>query len=127
MAKIFPEWETVYSDVTHSVARLAHQGAHVSIGSHDIPTPSGLGLHWEIWSYVDGGMKPIEALESATIVSAEAMHMEHDLGSIEAGKLADLLVLDANPLDNIQNTLKLNTVMRNGIAYDPMTLTPRSW
>jgi hypothetical protein len=127
MAKIFPEWETVYTDVITSVARLANQGARINTGSHDIPTPSGLGIHWELWSYVDGGMKPIDALRAATIAGAEAVGMSHDLGSIEPGKLADLLVLDANPLDDIHNTLSLDTVMRNGVAYDSNTLERRSW
>jgi Tol biopolymer transport system component len=127
MAKIFPEWETVYDDVTHSVARLAKEGARINTGSHDVPTPSGLGLHWEIWSYVDGGMKPIDALRAATITGAEALGMSHDLGSIEPGKLADLLVLDANPLEDIHNTLKLTTVMRNGVPYDSKTLEKRLW
>jgi imidazolonepropionase-like amidohydrolase len=127
MAKIFPEWETVYEDVTGSVARLANEGARINTGSHDVPTPSGLGLHWEIWAYVDGGMKPIDALRAATLTGAEALGMSRDLGSIEPGKLADLLVLDANPLDDIHNTLKLSTVMVNGVAYDASTLEKRKW
>jgi Tol biopolymer transport system component/imidazolonepropionase-like amidohydrolase len=121
-AKIDPEWDTTYHAVVETVARLAHEGAKVATGSHDIPTPSGLGEHWEIWSYVDGGMTPLEALRSATLTGAEDLGMQTDLGSLEAGKLADLIVLDANPLDNIQNTLKIKYVMKNGLLFDGNTL-----
>ena len=124
LAKIAPEWNSVYDAVVQSVARLASEGATVATGSHDVPTPSGLGLHWEIWSYVEGGMRPIDALRCATLNGAREVGMQAELGSLEPGKLADLLILTANPLENIRNTLKLTTVMLNGRALNADTLEP---
>lgn len=121
-AKIAPEWEPTYHAVVESAARMVAHGARVATGSHDIPTPSGLGEHWEVWSYVDGGMTPLEALRCATLTGAEDMGMQAELGSLEKGKLADLVVLTANPLDNIRNTLKIDDVMKNGLLYDGNTL-----
>ena len=69
-----------------------------------------------------GGMKPHAALKAATIDSADAIGFAKDLGSLEAGKLADLIVLDANPLDDIKNTAKIAEVMKNGRLYDAATL-----
>ena len=69
-----------------------------------------------------GGMKPHAALKAATIDSADAIGFAKDIGSLEAGKLADLLVLDANPLDDIKNTAKIAEVMKNGRLYDAATL-----
>jgi hypothetical protein len=123
-AKIDPEWDQTYHAVVETVARLAANGAKVATGSHDIPTPSGLGEHWEIWSYVDGGMTPLEALRCATLTGAEDLGMQGLLGSLDQGKLADLIVLNANPLDNIRNTLKIEYVMKNGLLFDGNTLAP---
>jgi Tol biopolymer transport system component len=123
-AKIAPEWDATYHAAVETAARMVHDGAKVATGSHDVPTPSGLGEHWEIWSYVDGGMTPLEALRTATLTGAEDLGMQNALGSLEKGKLADLLVLDANPLENIRNTLKIDKVMKNGLLYDSLTLRP---
>jgi Tol biopolymer transport system component/imidazolonepropionase-like amidohydrolase len=123
-AKVAPEWDATYHAAVESAARMVHDGAKVATGSHDVPTPSGLGEHWEIWSYVDGGMTPLEALRSATLTGAEDLGMQDALGSLEKGKLADLVVLYANPLDDIRNTLKIDKVMKNGLLYDSLTLKP---
>src|SRR5688500_19340961 len=69
-----------------------------------------------------GGVKPHAALKAATIDSADAIGFAKDLGSLEAGKLADLLVLDANPLDDLRNSAKIAEVMKNGRLYDAATL-----
>ena len=74
----------------------------------------GLGYHWEIRMVQSGGMSEHDALRSATIFGAEGIGLQDDLGSIETGKLADLVVLDANPLDDIRNSRRIHGVMVRG-------------
>jgi imidazolonepropionase-like amidohydrolase len=69
-----------------------------------------------------GGLTPMEALHCATLTSAEAIGLQQDLGSLEAGKLADLIVLNANPLDDIRNTAKIAFVMKGGTLWNGDTL-----
>ncbi len=95
-------------------------GGRVGTGSHG--QLQGLGMHWEMWMMATGGMTPMEVLRSATLSGAWAIGMEQDLGSLEAGKLADLVVLDANPLDDIHNTNTVHFVMKNGRLYEGDTL-----
>jgi len=122
LAKIAPEWEPVFRAVTSSAHRLDSLGAVVATGSHDVPTPSGLGLHWEMWSYVEGGMTPLRAIAAATVNGAAALGMSAHLGSLEPGKLADLVVMNANPLEDIRNSIQVRAVMLNGVLYNAETL-----
>lgn len=78
----------------------------------------GFSLHDEIALYVEYGMTPVEALRSATIIPATFLTMSDSLGTIKIGKLADLVLLEANPLEDIKNTTKVNTVISNGNLYD---------
>ena len=81
-----------------------------------------MGAQWEIWMLASGGMTPMETLRVITLHGAEGIGFAQDLGSLEPGKLADLLVLDANPLDDIQNTNTIHYVVKNGVMYDGDTL-----
>ena len=100
--------------------KILEAGGRVGIGSHG--QLQGLGYHWEMWTLASGGTKPMDVLRAATILGADAIGHGKDLGSIEGGKLADLVVLDANPLENIANTNTVRYVMRNGRLYDGNTL-----
>ncbi|WND02818.1 amidohydrolase family protein [Temperatibacter marinus] len=95
---------------------LMKRGVTVNIGAHG--QREGLGSHWDMWQYKLGGMTEMEVLQTATINPARYMGMEDDLGSLEKGKLADLLILDANPLEDIFNTDNIHRIMLNGRLYD---------
>ncbi|MGB5720116.1 MAG: amidohydrolase family protein [Woeseiaceae bacterium] len=102
---------------------LADKGVLVSIGAHG--QREGLGSHWEIWSFAQGGMSSIEALKTATTAPAKALGYDKDLGSLEVGKLADLVVIDANVVEDIYQTDKVEMVMLNGRLYDAATLNEK--
>jgi imidazolonepropionase-like amidohydrolase len=74
----------------------------------------GIWLHDELYWFVQAGLSPFEALKTATVNAAIFMRREKDLGTIEKGKLADLVLLDANPLVDISNTRKINAVVAGG-------------
>ena len=86
-----------------------HMGAHGQM--------MGLGAHWEIELFVQGGFTPHQALEIATINGYRHHGLDHELGSIEVGKLADMVILEKNPLDDIRNTRSIKYVMKNGVLY----------
>ena len=101
-------------------AKVVAAGGRVGMGSHG--QLQGLGAQWEIWNIASGGMPRMDVLRVATIFGAEAIGLEKELGSLEPGKLADLQVLDKNPLDDIRNTNTIKYVMKNGRLYDGNTL-----
>jgi imidazolonepropionase-like amidohydrolase/Tol biopolymer transport system component len=106
--------------VARGTKALKDAGTSVQLGAHG--QLQGLGAHWELWMFVQGGMTPLEALDSATIAGARYLGMDKDIGSLERGKLADLVVLDKNPLENIRNSDSIRSVMLNGRLYDAATL-----
>ena len=115
-----PEEDFVDDDNAREAHKLAKRGVKVSIGAHG--QQAGIGSHFELWSFVRGGMTPLEALRAGTIVPAQSLGMAKDIGSLEAGKLADLVVLDADPTTDIRNSDKIARVMLGGKLYDPKTM-----
>ena len=130
----FRENQYVFPRIAAAANEIVKAGGHVGLGGHG--QMDGLGDHWELWAMAAGGMKPLDVLRVATIHGANAIGMEQDLGSVEPGKLADLIVLDANPLEDIHNTNTVRYVMKNGRLYEGETLNevwprqrqlPRMW
>ncbi|MDP1618073.1 amidohydrolase family protein [Phenylobacterium sp.] len=101
------------------VKDIVRAGGKVGVGGHG--QDQGLGTHREIWTFALA-LDPIEALEAATIVNARYLGLEADLGSITAGKIADLIILEADPLADIRNSLSIVQVMAQGRLYDAETL-----
>jgi len=106
--------------IARGAKKILDAGGLVQMGAHG--QLQGLGAHWETWMFVQGGMTPLEALRCATINGAKYLGLDGDLGSLEKGKLADLVVLDRNPLENIRNTDSVRMVMLNGRLYDAATM-----
>jgi imidazolonepropionase-like amidohydrolase len=118
------------ADTATSHARLARQLANIK-AAHDAGVPiipgtdegiPAYSVYRELELYVKAGFTPMEALQSATSVSARAMRVDKEVGTIEKGKRADLLVLDANPLDNISNIRSVRFVMKDGRMFESAAL-----
>ncbi|MEP2234099.1 MAG: amidohydrolase family protein [Alteripontixanthobacter sp.] len=115
-----PEWAFVDDDAAREAAKLAERGVKVSIGAHG--QQPGIAAHWELWSFVRGGMTPVQALRAGTIEAAGSLGMQRDIGSLEVGKLADLIVLTADPTADIRNSDDIAQVMLGGRLYDAATM-----
>jgi Tol biopolymer transport system component len=116
----FADQEYSFPLAARVIAEIVKAGGRVGLGGHG--QRQGIQCHWELWAIASGGMNNHDVLRVGTILGAEAIGLAKDLGSIEAGKLADLLVLDANPLENIRNTNTIRYVMKNGELFEGDTL-----
>ena len=114
------EYENGHILVAKTAKDLVAAGVKLNMGAHG--QLQGLGAHWETWMLASGGLSNHEALKAATINGANYIGAGQDIGSLEVGKLADLIVLDKNPLEYIENTKTIEHVMINGRLYDTNTL-----
>lgn len=114
------EYENGHILTSKSLKKLSDAGVKINLGAHG--QLQGLGAHWELWMLQQGGMSNMEALRCATINGAISLGMDDQLGSIKPGKLADLIVLDKNPLQDIRNSEFVKYTMVNGRLYDAATM-----
>ncbi len=109
-----------YVETSRALKRILDAGGKIQLGAHG--QLQGLGAHWELWMLQQGGMTNMEAIRCATLYGAQYLGLDNDLGSLEPGKLADLIVMDKNPLENIRNSESIRYVMMNGRMYDANTM-----
>ncbi|HET7266683.1 MAG TPA: amidohydrolase family protein, partial [Oleiagrimonas sp.] len=111
-----PEWDYHHIDVAKAAKTLREAGVGIQVGGHG--QLQGLSPNWEIWMLTQGGFSNFEALRAATIDGADYLGLSGDIGSLEVGKQADLVVLNANPLENIRATIDTRYVMVDGRLFD---------
>lgn len=114
------EYENGHIQVSKSVKKLNDAGVKINLGGHG--QIQGIGAHWELWMLKQGGMTNMEVLKAGTINSAYSLGFDKYIGSLKEGKLADLIVLDKNPLDDIYNTESVKYTIVNGRIYDAETM-----
>ena len=114
------EYQNGHILTSKSCNALQKAGVNINLGSHG--QLQGLGAHWELWMLGQGGMSNLQALRCATLNGAKHLGMEKEIGSLAAGKLADLIVLDKNPLDDLKNSESIRYVMVNGRLFDADTM-----
>ncbi len=115
-----PEEEYNHIRASQVCKALTDRGVKVNLGAHG--QLAGLGAHWELWMFVQGGMTPMQALRSVTLNGAHYVGLDADLGSLQPGKLADFIVLEKNPLDDIRNSESIRQTVLNGRLYDAKTM-----
>ncbi len=113
-------WDIGFRAVARSMKKVDDAGGVVNTGAHG--NVQGLGMHWEMWALGEGGMSNLHILRAATLNGARTIGLDKQIGTLEAGKLADLIVLDANPLENIRNTNSVRYTMVNGRVYDSLSM-----
>jgi dipeptidyl aminopeptidase/acylaminoacyl peptidase len=114
-----PQSDFSFPFMAEGIANIIRAGGNAAIGAHgEVP---GMGDHWEMQMYATA-LSTDEVLHMATIGGARFTGLDRDIGSLEAGKLGDLIVLNSNPLQNIKNTLDMRYVMKDGVLYDSATL-----
>ena len=112
-----PEEEYNHINNARICKKLNDAGVSVQVGAHG--QREGLAAHWEMWMLEQGGMTPLEALRAGTLNGARYLGLDKDIGSLEPGKLADLAVLDKNPLDEISHLRSIHSVIHDGRLRQP--------
>jgi imidazolonepropionase-like amidohydrolase len=118
MAQIYPESEKQFIRMKKNLLNMFNGGVRITAGTDSPFITYGLSLHVELHNFVEAGLTPYQALQSATIHAAEAIGVSKDLGSLEAGKLADISIVKGDPLKNIKDALNVEIVLKNGIRYN---------
>ena len=113
---LVPEDEFNHFRLAEAVKHISDTGGQIQLGAHG--QLQGIAAHWELWMFVQGGMTEMEALRAATLYGARYIGFEQDLGSIETGKLADFVILNSNPLDDIKNSEDIYMIVKNGQVWD---------
>jgi hypothetical protein len=106
--------------IAEGLADIVRAGGFGALGEHG--EQPGIGTHWELWTYAEA-LTPLEAITVGTLHGAYFVGLDHETGSITPGKLADLLVLNSDPLADIRNTIDIQYVMKAGRLYDDESLT----
>ncbi len=115
-----PESEYHHFSISKTAAEILKRGGLVELGAHG--QLQGLGAHWELWMFQQGGMTNHEALRVATYNGAKSIGLDHKLGSIQPGMLADLIVIDGDPIKDIRQSENIVYTMVNGRLFDARTL-----
>jgi Tol biopolymer transport system component len=105
-----------------TIKALHDAGARIVAGTDSPLVAYGISLHGELEDYVTAGLTPFEALQTATVNPARLLGVEMELGTLAVGKLADLVVIDGDPLADIKNTRRVRTVIKNGEIYEVASL-----
>ena len=116
----FLDEEFTFPQLAAQAGKIIRAGGRVGVGAHG--QLQGLGYHWEMWALASGGLTSLEVLTAATRHGAEIIGVAQDVGTIREGKLADLIVLKEDPLEDIRNTTSLRYVVKNGELYDADSL-----
>ena len=114
------EYENGHILTSKSLKKLSDAGVNINLGAHG--QLQGLGAHWELWMLQQGGMSNYQALKCATVHGAELLGMSAQIGTLKAGKLADLIILDGNPMEDIRKTENVVYTMINGRLFDTATM-----
>ena len=118
MLELYPNSEIQFAGMKKNLLKMVNQGVRMTAGTDSPFITYGLSLHVELHNFVEAGLTPFQALQAATLHAAEAIGVSKDLGSIEAGKLADLVIVNGDPLKNIKDAWNTEVVFKNGIRYN---------